>query len=175
MDAIRLLFTSLGSSTVQRHACTGSRCACACSEAGFSSQNGDRAWGYTTEKQRSVVRFCGQKVSMQRMPIKKCFLFTVGSVCRVKRFTTGWQTFRWWRRGWNGGAEVVETTVKSFLCCGFRCTRKATRKIYQYWWRICREINVFPVLNIIYVLYPFVTCLLTLPCTLCNLNCNFIF
>jgi hypothetical protein len=44
---------------------------------------------YTTEKQRSVVRFCGQKDSMQRIFIKKCFLFTVGSVCRVKRFTTG--------------------------------------------------------------------------------------
>jgi hypothetical protein len=26
---------------------------------------------------------------MQRISIKKCFLFMVGSVCRVKRFTTG--------------------------------------------------------------------------------------
>jgi hypothetical protein len=26
---------------------------------------------------------------MQRIFMKKCFLFTVGSVCRVKRFTTG--------------------------------------------------------------------------------------
>jgi hypothetical protein len=26
---------------------------------------------------------------MQRIFIKKCFLFTVGSVCHVKRFTTG--------------------------------------------------------------------------------------
>jgi hypothetical protein len=44
----------------------------------------------TTEEQRSVVRiFCGQKDSMQRMFIKKFFLFTVGSVCRVKRFTDG--------------------------------------------------------------------------------------
>jgi hypothetical protein len=25
---------------------------------------------------------------------KKCFLFTLGSVCRVKSFTTGWQIFR---------------------------------------------------------------------------------
>jgi hypothetical protein len=30
-----------------------------------------------TEEQRSVVRFCGQKDSMQRKFIKKCFLFTV--------------------------------------------------------------------------------------------------
>jgi hypothetical protein len=44
----------------------------------------------TTEKQRSLVLFfCGQKNSIQRILIKKCFLFTVGSVYRVKRFTTG--------------------------------------------------------------------------------------
>jgi hypothetical protein len=48
----------------------------------------------TNEEQRSVVRFCGQKDSMQRILIKKCFLFTVGSVCRIKRFTSGWQKFR---------------------------------------------------------------------------------
>jgi hypothetical protein len=44
---------------------------------------------YTTEEQHSVVRFCGQKDSIQRIFINKCFLFTVGSVCRLKRFTTG--------------------------------------------------------------------------------------
>jgi hypothetical protein len=22
-----------------------------------------------------------------------------------------WQTFRWWRRNWNGGAEVAEATI----------------------------------------------------------------
>jgi hypothetical protein len=32
---------------------------------------------YTIKEQRSVVRFCGQKDSMQRISIKKCFLFTV--------------------------------------------------------------------------------------------------
>jgi hypothetical protein len=45
---------------------------------------------YTPEEQRSVVRFlCGQKDSMQRIFIKKSFLFTVASVCRLKLFTTG--------------------------------------------------------------------------------------
>jgi hypothetical protein len=43
----------------------------------------------TTEQQRSVMRFCMQKDSLQSIFIKKCFLFTVESVCRVKRFTTG--------------------------------------------------------------------------------------
>jgi hypothetical protein len=68
----------------------------------------------------------------------------VRSVCRVKRFTAGWQRFRWWRRHWNGGAEVAETTVKRLLCCGFRSTGKAMVQVCQCWWRICREINVFP-------------------------------
>jgi hypothetical protein len=33
--------------------------------------------------------FWGQKDSLQRVFIKKCFLYTVGSVCRIRRFTTG--------------------------------------------------------------------------------------
>jgi hypothetical protein len=42
-----------------------------------------------TKEQPSVVcYFCGQKVSLQLIFIKKCFLFMVGSVCHVKRFTT---------------------------------------------------------------------------------------
>jgi hypothetical protein len=45
--------------------------------------------GYPTEEQHSVVRVSGQKDSMQRILIKKYFLFTVGSVYRVERFTTG--------------------------------------------------------------------------------------
>jgi hypothetical protein len=46
---------------------------------------------FTPEEQRSVVRFYGQKDSLQRIFIKKCFLFTVGSVCRVKPFTDEWR------------------------------------------------------------------------------------
>jgi hypothetical protein len=42
MDVIRSLCASLGSSTVQLHDSLGSRRACACSEASFSSQNVDR-------------------------------------------------------------------------------------------------------------------------------------
>jgi hypothetical protein len=40
----------------------------------------------TTEEQRSVV---GKKDSMQSMFINKCFLFMVGSVCHVNRYTNG--------------------------------------------------------------------------------------
>jgi hypothetical protein len=43
----------------------------------------------TIEEQRSLLLFCRQKVSVQRIFIKKYFQFTVGSVYRVKPFTTG--------------------------------------------------------------------------------------
>jgi hypothetical protein len=57
---------------------------------------------------------------------------------------------------------VVETTVKRLLCCGFRRTGKAMGQMYQCWWS-CREINVFSGFeyHMFYVLYPFVTYLLT--------------
>jgi hypothetical protein len=41
------------------------------------------------------------------------------------------------------GAEEAETTVKRLLCCGFQHTGKAMTRVYQCWWRLCREINVF--------------------------------
>jgi hypothetical protein len=61
-------------------------------------------------------------------------------------------------------AEVAETTVKRLLCCGFRRTGKA---MGQCWWKISQEINIFSKFeyHMFYVLYPFVTSLLTLPRT----------
>jgi hypothetical protein len=52
----------------------------------------------TTEEQRSVVRFYGQKDSMQRILIKKILLFTVRSsdfqlFCPLKK-PPWWQAFR---------------------------------------------------------------------------------
>jgi hypothetical protein len=41
-----------------------------------------------TEEQRCCAFLCGQKDSVQRILIKKCFIFMVGSVCHVKRCTT---------------------------------------------------------------------------------------
>jgi hypothetical protein len=88
---------------------------------------------------------------MQRIFIKKCFPFTVESVCRVKQFTTGWKTFRWWRRGWNAIAEVADTTAKRLQYCGFRCTGKAMGRMCQCWWRICQETIFFPQVRIWHV------------------------
>jgi hypothetical protein len=42
--------------------------------------------GCITEEQPSVVLFYGQKGSMQWIFINKCFIFMVGTVCRVKQF-----------------------------------------------------------------------------------------
>jgi hypothetical protein len=81
---------------------------------------------------------------------------------RIEKFS---QPFRWWRRFWNRCAEMAETTVKRLLRCEFRRTGKAMRHIYQCLWRICREINVFTRFeyHMFYVLYQFVTNLLTVP------------
>jgi hypothetical protein len=87
MDVRDFLCVLLGSKTIQFHNSLCSRWTCTHSKAGFCSQNGDCAWGCTNKEQHYVVRFfCGQK---NRIFIKKCFLFTVGSVCHVKWFTTG--------------------------------------------------------------------------------------
>jgi hypothetical protein len=51
-----------------------------------------------------VCVFCRQKNSMQRMLIKKCFLFTVGSVCHVKHSHFGDKLFT--------DDEDVETEVR---------------------------------------------------------------
>jgi hypothetical protein len=147
------LCVSLRSSTIQLYDSLDSRRACACSVAAFSSQNGDCAWGLCYRRAAlccALFYFVWVKGLNAKIFIKKCFLFAVGSACRVKRFTTGWQTFRWWRRVWNWRAEVAETKVERLICCGFRLTGRAMGQVYQCWWRICREINVFPVSNITY-------------------------
>jgi hypothetical protein len=61
------------------------------------------------------------------------------------------------------GAEVTETTVKKLLSWGFRRTGKTMGQVYQCWWRIYRKEMFFPGSDYTcYVLYPFMTCLLTL-------------
>jgi hypothetical protein len=123
---------------------------------------------YATEEQRSVVLFCGQKDTMQRIFINKCFLFTVGSVCRVKRSTTGSRkSLRDVRKSQMIPNQVwkwLRQQSKKLLCCVFRCTGKEMGQIYQCWRRMSRNTCFFKFeYNMFYVLYPFVSCLLTLP------------
>jgi hypothetical protein len=166
MDVLSFLCVALGSNSVQFHVSLGSRSACACSEAGFSSQNGDIAWGLYYRRAVFSCALLWVKW-LNAKDIHMEMLHVYGGKClSLKRFTTGWQTFRWWRRDWNGGAKVSETTVKRLQCSGFRRPAKAMGQVYQCWWRICWEINVFGV-QISHVLrfISFVTYLLTLPRT----------
>jgi hypothetical protein len=66
MDVIGFLCLSLDISTVQFHDSLGSRRACACSQAGFSSQNGDHALGCITEEQRHIVHFFVGKMAQPK-------------------------------------------------------------------------------------------------------------
>jgi hypothetical protein len=64
---------------------------------------------------------------VQRVFIKKYFLFTVGSVCRMKRFSLGGKRFT--------DDKEVDTEVRKWLSTAV--------KRLQCWWRICREISVY--------------------------------
>jgi hypothetical protein len=62
---------------------------------------------------------------------------------------------------------------RKILRCAFRRTGKTMRQTYQCWLRICQEIlvHVFRfVCNMLHVLYPFVTYLLTVPRTILGLQ-----
>jgi hypothetical protein len=64
--------------------------------------------------------FYGKKFSMQRKFVKKCFVFTVGSVCRVNRVEKFSQERSKAADDARPGEEVTETTIKRLLCCVFR-------------------------------------------------------
>jgi hypothetical protein len=114
----------------------------------------------TIEEQRSVVRFLW---AMQGIFIKKCFLFRVGSVFGVKRFTNGsGNSLKDVRK-----SQMMPDQVRKWLrqlSKDFRRTGKAMGQVYQSWWRICREINIYSRFeyHMSHVLYPSVTYLLTL-------------
>jgi hypothetical protein len=106
------------------------------------------------------------KVPNEKDIYKEIFLFRVGSAYSVKWLTSGWQTFRWWRRSWNVYAEMAETTVKRLLCCGFRRVGKVMGHMYQCWWMTCQEIIFFLGSHITYF-----TCDIYL-CPIYGLPCN---
>jgi hypothetical protein len=119
--------------------CLGSRRACACSKAGFNSQNGDR----DTEEQRSVVHFLWAKGLNAKVIHKEMFPI-YGRKCLSCKAVHNWMAnvslmTRLKPRCGSGG----DNSQKRLLCCGFRRTGKAIRQVYQCWWRICREIRVF--------------------------------
>jgi hypothetical protein len=94
--------------------------------------------------------------------MQKRFLFAVGSVCRITRHTTGVENISLMAEEIE--TEVAETAVKGLLRCGFRRTGKEMGQLYQCWWRIFREMNVFSSFeyHMFYFLYSFMTYLLSL-------------
>jgi hypothetical protein len=87
---------------------------------------------------------------MQRILIKTFFLFTVGK-CLSRKAVHNWVT------------NVSLMTKRLKRRCGSG-TGKAMGQMYQCWWRIYREVNVFFRFeyHLFYVLYSFLTYLLTL-------------
>jgi hypothetical protein len=152
MDIIGFLYVCLGSSTVQLHYILGSRRACACSEAGFSSQNGDRAWGVYYQRAAFCCAFFyflwakglhAKDVHKEMLPIYGGKCLSCKAVHNwVERFSQGRLKVTDDARPGCPFEIMAETTVKRILCCGFWHTGKAMGQVYQCWWRICREINV---------------------------------
>jgi hypothetical protein len=134
MDVIGFLCVSLGSSSVQLRDSLGSRPACACSEAGFSIQNGDHEC--TTKEQCSVVCFLWTK-GLNAKDVHKEIFPAYGGKCLSCKSVHNWvEKFSQERSNVAGdaqpGAEVAVTTVKRLLRCGFRPTGKAMEQVYQY-------------------------------------------
>jgi hypothetical protein len=168
MDVISFLCVPIGSSTVQIHDSLDSRRARPCSEASFSSQNDDCAWVCYRRAAFYCAFLCGQKDSLQRIFIRKFFLFTVESVCRVKRFRTGSinslkdvrksqmmpdQVRKWLRQQSKDFYGVgLDALLKRWNKCVNVCGGYVEKNVFFFRF----ESHIF------YVLYPFVTYLLTL-------------
>jgi transposase len=126
----------------------------------------------TTKEQDSVVRLLWAK-GLNAKDIHKEIFSVFGGKCLSLKTIHIWVEKFSQRRSKIADdtrpvAEVTETTVKRLLCCGFRRTGKAIGQVYQCWWRICREINVYFFnfeCHIFYILYIFLTYLRTLPLT----------
>jgi hypothetical protein len=68
-----------------------------------------------TEEQHSVVRIFWTKNLMQGIFIKKCSLFTVGSVCHLQKFFLGGKSF--------ANDEEIDTEVR-------KCPRQQLEDFY---------------------------------------------
>jgi hypothetical protein len=148
IDVIGFLCVLLGSSTVKLHDSLGSRRACAYSEAGFGSKNGDRACiVYHRRAAFCCAVFLWAKVLTAKDIHKELFPVYGGKCFSRKAFHNWVETISQGRLKVAGdarpGAEVAEATVERLPCCRFQRTGKALGQVYQCWRRICREINVF--------------------------------
>jgi hypothetical protein len=110
-DAIGFLCVSLGSSTVQLHDSLGSRRACACSGAGFSSQNGDSAWSVYYRRTAFCCAFLWAK-GLNANDIHKVIFHVYCGKCLSCKAVHNWVEKRHKRFA---NDEVVETEVRKWL------------------------------------------------------------
>jgi hypothetical protein len=105
---------------------------------------------------------------MQRIFVKKCFLFTVGSVYRVRRLTTGSRNSLKDVRKSRMMPEQVRKWLrlqsKDLYGTGFDSLVKRWDECIC-WWRICREIQAFLQVGISHVLRVISICDLILSLT----------
>jgi hypothetical protein len=88
---------------------------------------------------------------MQKIFIKKYFLSTVGSVCRVKRFTTEFRNYLKDVRK----LQMMPYQLQKWLMQqskGCYAAGKAMEQAYQYWWRVCGEIHFLLQVTISHIL-----------------------
>jgi hypothetical protein len=114
---------------------------------------------YATEEQRSTVRFLWAKWLIANYIHKEMILVYVGKCLSRKAV-----------HNWVANVSLIMKRLK--LRWGSGLNNSLYAEVYQCWWRICWEINVFVSqvrMSLFYVLYPSVTYLLTLPCTFPNL------
>jgi hypothetical protein len=163
MDVIGFLCVSIGSSTMQLHDSLGSRRAYHVQRLVSVAKWRPYLRSFFRRAAFYSTFFCGQKDSIQKTFIKKCFLFTVGSVCRVKRFTTGSRNSLKDVRKSHMIPDLVRKWLrqqsKRLLCCGFRGTGKV-EKCFFFQVRISRFTFY----------YLFVTYILNLPRTMAHLE-----
>jgi hypothetical protein len=128
MDVIRFLCVSQDSRTVQLHDTLLSRRVCTCSEAGFSSQKRDHAWGVFYRRPAFSCAFLWAKGLSVIYIHKEVFSVYCGK-CLTRKPVHNWVTnvFLWW----NGSAEVAETTLRRLVCCGFRRIIKRRDKSFN--------------------------------------------
>jgi hypothetical protein len=148
MDVIGFLCVSLGSNTVQLHDSLGSRRGCACSMGSFSSENGDRAWGVYYRRAAFWFAVFLWAKGLNVMNIYKEMFHVYGRKCLSRKAVHRWVEKFSQRRSKVADDETrcgngSDNSKKNRLFCWFRRIGKAMGQVYQCWWRICREINVF--------------------------------
>jgi hypothetical protein len=99
-----------------------------------------------TEEQRSVVHFLWAK-GLSAENVHKEMFHVYSGKCFSRKAVHSWA-----EKSSQGRSKVADDEtetrkclrqVKGLICCGFRRASKEIGRVYQFWWRICREITFF--------------------------------